>query len=80
MARRPALARRLRTNGSAFPLCLQLRLFAQRGQHDSHPGQNMAFTSSMMLRCMSGSSVIGLAIATSQARSIAIPSRIRVPA
>ena len=42
--------------------------------------QKMAFTNSRMLRCISGSSVIGRAIATSQARSVATPCRMSVPA
>ena len=42
--------------------------------------QKMALVNSRILRCISGSSVMGRAIATSQARSAGTPCWINVPA
>ena len=50
------------------------------GIHKKRSRQKMALTNSRMVRCMSESSVIGRATATSQARSGETPCLISVPA
>ena len=55
-------------------------VLTDQGGHSRHPVQNTAFTTSTMLRNMSGSSVIGRARATSQARSAGMPCLINVAA